>query len=885
MEPRNASVEEIWKKLKSTGPCHNVSNILRGEGLTRGAGASHVDVTGRLDSGVYWPTSSNHRTTTKQKLRSINTDNTTAERVILTHVDSEDQLEEALQRELQCIKNGTGQTRKAALETIKASLFCESASEGPPHSLVQEATGGFLGKALLKRFDDPQEKCRLLAVDILRSLLQIPAEQSEDIRAKLLQLLHSLVNDAGSAIASYGTELKETLELGCNDSYHEVNIEACSILQLMNEKLGHRLYQISKELVAMVMPLTTHKRQKVRVEAVKTVKVLMHQGAHEMILEITSFIDPNVVPVKAFYGEDLKVNFLGKLATDPCPKVRMEFLLMISDWMLNLRERLDHESRLIPYALSALNDECPEVAAEAVRLMDALGLQYEKEHQEDLKDTLYYLPQEAHALGWGLFSPFTRRPRLGTRILVQANFSRMIRAITSELTSWQSDIRARILQLLRSCVVLVEDHVAMWLDALLGGLCSVVRHDGVSTVLEEICFIMGCFVNPSKFLDLLVPVVRDEDASSLTKMAAVRILGLILKGSAQRDDLALQIPRLVDFVEGPTFTDIADINLALASFDVCSAVGATLSGVQIQQYGLRLAYVLLQIGGGALLRGQAPAEWLARVVWTAATSNSELHALLMAWTLLPLSQENMLAICSGDPAKKRSTQQASCKDTSLTDTECRTVLSRTKGALSQCVACPVAFSRLLVALVMALEELETVPLDEHEFHVLSNDVVEAAVKTKDENCKVGALQFMALAASRSCPGDATSPDNIAQTERLLSNSLTQAAPVRSAVCRTVEAAFAEGSFMNAASLSIELIESVMRLLDDSQSVVRRSADRALVTVLQKSESCEVDGGREGNERLIVERIKGEIEARMKTCGDCSDLNLIKETMVAVAPPT
>ncbi len=27
-------------------------------------------------------------------------------------------------------------------------------------------------------------------------------------------------------------------------------------------------------------------------------------------------------------------------------------------------------------------------------------LQYEKEHKEDLKDVVYYLPPEAHALGW-----------------------------------------------------------------------------------------------------------------------------------------------------------------------------------------------------------------------------------------------------------------------------------------------------------------------------------------------------------------------------------------------------------------------------------------------------------------------------------------------------
>jgi hypothetical protein len=41
------------------------------------------------------------------------------------------------------------------------------------------------------------------------------------------------------------------------------------------------------------------------------------QGAHEMILEMVAWRDPNLVSIKAFYGDDLKVNFCGKLATDP----------------------------------------------------------------------------------------------------------------------------------------------------------------------------------------------------------------------------------------------------------------------------------------------------------------------------------------------------------------------------------------------------------------------------------------------------------------------------------------------------------------------------------------------------------------------------------------
>ena len=37
-----------------------------------------------------------------------------------------------------------------------------------------------------------------------------------------------------------------------------------------------------------------------------------------------------------------------------CCQVRLAFLQMVADWMLTLRERIDHHARLMPYALSAL---------------------------------------------------------------------------------------------------------------------------------------------------------------------------------------------------------------------------------------------------------------------------------------------------------------------------------------------------------------------------------------------------------------------------------------------------------------------------------------------------------------------------------------------------
>jgi hypothetical protein len=71
-------------------------------------------------------------------------------------------------------------------------------------------------------------------------------------------------------------------------------------------------------------------------------------------------------------------------------QVRLEFLNMIGNWMLTLTERLDHESRLLPYVLSGLTDDCPAVQAAAVQLLEQLGAAYEKEHEKELLELYAY---------------------------------------------------------------------------------------------------------------------------------------------------------------------------------------------------------------------------------------------------------------------------------------------------------------------------------------------------------------------------------------------------------------------------------------------------------------------------------------------------------------
>ncbi|KAA6425568.1 MAG: hypothetical protein FRX49_04465 [Trebouxia sp. A1-2] len=451
------------------------------------------------------------------------------------------------------------------------------------------------------------------AVPVLEERLQAQevtqGEQTEELRLSLLHLVTEIIASARKAIAPYGGQITEILQQCCDDSYHEVCLQACRSIQKLVETVGMMLFSVSKQLMAAVMPLLTHKRHKVRIEASCTVKKLAHMGGHEMVLQMVAWQDPQAIAIKAFYEPDLHVNFCAKLATDPVVQVRLAFVDMLADWMLTLRERIDHHARLMPYALSALSDPSQDVQRAALKLLNDLGMQYEEEHQQDLKDTLYYLPAEAHALGWQqqglaqrlyhqlappdnlplpmakdsgttsatstqatdvahavalpsmsthadnsstfsynassaaaaaawqgrhdadektkvhgmtqafqLPAPFRERPRTGSRIFVQSHFPGIAGALASEMLSWQQDNRNRAVELLRSCLMYVEEQVGQHLLKLLPALCQAKRDSELGVGVQQCCTLIGCFVPSQDYMPLLM--VQLESAADPAAEAA-----------------------------------------------------------------------------------------------------------------------------------------------------------------------------------------------------------------------------------------------------------------------------------------------------------------------------------------------------------------------------
>jgi hypothetical protein len=64
------------------------------------------------------------------------------------------------------------------------------------------------------------------------------AEASEEVRLLLLQLLDVILQQAGTAVAAYASEVWSVLSAGLADSFHEAAEQACRTVQQLAGEAG-----------------------------------------------------------------------------------------------------------------------------------------------------------------------------------------------------------------------------------------------------------------------------------------------------------------------------------------------------------------------------------------------------------------------------------------------------------------------------------------------------------------------------------------------------------------------------------------------------------------------------------------------------------------------
>ena len=563
---------------------------------------------------------------------------------VLSGFKDVDEAETVLKRTTNALTEGDQSRRRAAIRSLASSLVaCEDVD------LRTDVFVEVVAKHLLRRFVDKNEKCRELAIVTLienievckedavesllpycvpvllerlnmtggtetRGLVEIGAEllqashvnrvditdfsriakqrgslveTSEEVRLLLVKLLRAIIKYGKHALKPYAQDCCEILLVLSHDTFYEVLIECSKCLKEFAEAMDKKLWMVSKILLAGYAPNLSHRRQAVRIAALEAISPLVFTGGHEALLDLCSFRDPNVVPVRAFFGDDLKINYMGKLITDSCVKVRQALVRVVGSWLLELPERKDHESRLLPYVLSGLIDDSEAVQAEALQILQSLGDLYVLDNAEDMKDKLYYLPDEAHAHGWmdgGVWKaigdghvpiprPFEERPSLGVRLLVQQNFRGSLTALSKELSSWQEEPRLKAAKLLRIFLVCMEDYISSCLEKLLPALCQayITEDKAIKKAVIDATQVLSWYADPSLSLSLLRARLSESFELKM-RGSALSVLTSVVRGAEQVGTIGAHVDSLAKYVLDYDLAMTNDSILKKTAIEFCVAV-------------------------------------------------------------------------------------------------------------------------------------------------------------------------------------------------------------------------------------------------------------------------------------------------------------------------
>ncbi|GMF21557.1 unnamed protein product [Phytophthora fragariaefolia] len=421
-----------------------------------------------------------------------------------------------------------------------------------------------------------------------------PDEPSEEIRLLLLGLVNAVLQNAferraSSILHAYIFDILLLLVSGVHDDFHEINIASCRVLAAISNHMVSVMKHFSVAAVRTLIPLLLHRLARVRVAVVESIRALVtcpnvekcKGSGTEAIVDLIGHRDENVIPVASFYTTEVRLNYFAKLDQDRNPMVRRAFFAMISDWMVNLPDRYDHESRLLPYLLSAVSDEDPLISQDAVKTLAVLGEQYEREHGEEVIEIKQYgvdgknPTYNYHAQ---LPAPFIAgRPSLGTRLFVRGRARRFLNPILRELANWQEATRAHAVRLLKCVLVYCEETITVDVHLLVNTFLRV--WDGDNDLLPELRLcadLTGRFAAPITYLPLLLSRIRgDSDvvvplaatvggsASTASQTSvALEVLRCLLQGSLDKMVLP-HVPEILDTIALPSVLNLESRSVKL----------------------------------------------------------------------------------------------------------------------------------------------------------------------------------------------------------------------------------------------------------------------------------------------------------------------------------
>ncbi|XP_018423410.1 PREDICTED: dynein assembly factor 5, axonemal [Nanorana parkeri] len=447
------------------------------------------------------------------------------------------EVSQAVARHLNCLNDDNKSTRKRALAAIQK----EAEDKRLSSAALQEVFGELL-KPLLKCLSDPMERCRELAIQIITYCVTnvprpeealpylIPSitqrlgnqeitEPSEELRLALTELLTLLVEVCGKKLKPYLDEMFRILQRTTIDPFPDVKKESCKCAANYAKSIPEHFHMQSESLIKPLMQTVSHQHSKVRIAVIQTTGAVIQYGNGKSVDDVLSH--------------------LAQRLFDDSPQVRHAVTTVVGNWLLELRDRYSYFHKLIPLLLSSCGDEIPDIRQIALDYWKKIGLQWERENEEDLKDKMDF--SDPHP---SFYPAGVERPGLGCRELIFRNLSKILPAVSHDITDWVAGNRIKAAQLLVVLLLHAEDHTTQHMELVLSTLYRSCLDEEEKVVHNSIkaAELIGTFVNPEVLLKLILPALQRSPLAS-----HLMILAAFIRGSS-KEVLKPHLHRIADAI-------------------------------------------------------------------------------------------------------------------------------------------------------------------------------------------------------------------------------------------------------------------------------------------------------------------------------------------------
>nr|DBA19487.1 TPA: hypothetical protein GDO54_015320 [Pyxicephalus adspersus] len=400
------------------------------------------------------------------------------------------EVSQAVARHLNCLNDDNKNTRKRALVAIQK----EAEDKRLGSAALQEVFGELL-KPLLKSLSDPMEKCRELSIQTISyCVTNVPRPEEA-----LPYLIPTITQRLGSL------EIMEPSE--------ELRLALAELLYLLVEICGKKLAPYLDEMMRILQRTIIDPFPDVKKESCKCA---------------------------ANYAKSIP------------GRVRQAVTVVVGTWLLELRDRYLHVgldpdqtsylSKILAHGWLALSRF--KYRQIALDYWKKIGMQWERENEDDLKDKMDFSDPSP-----SIYPSGVERPGLGCRELVFRNLSKILPAVSHDITDWVAGTRIKASQLLVVLLLHAEDHTTQHMELVLSTLYISCLDEEGKVVHNSVkaAELIGTFVNPEVFLKLLLQALQKSPLAS-----HLMILAAFIRGSSKE----VLKPHLLRIADAISQTDI-----------------------------------------------------------------------------------------------------------------------------------------------------------------------------------------------------------------------------------------------------------------------------------------------------------------------------------------